>query len=188
MSAVTETPVLRAANPHELLLMVRELVQGMKGYEPLPDGRRRKLNVSGHVDDDYLRAIAIMLEASPDLEVASKLTAAEVREHIQYHGEHAGIGEELIILGRGAKDTLVRERSSVGRRALQAVVIAKTLDAPEDQVVLFPHLKDMQRNFIRGKRRRAKPEPPAPAREPAPGSELVIVTDSKPVAAKPAKT
>jgi hypothetical protein len=167
MANETETPstLTHTQSAQDILTKLRELVQALPDYKIIVTQRRRKLNMAGNVDDDFLRNVAIMVDATPHLAISAKITGEEIREHLGFHGAYAGIGDEMILLGRGAKDTLLEARGAIGQRALNAVAIARTLTKPEDREKLMPHLDNIQKNFARGKRKIRKPAEAAP--EPA---------------------
>jgi hypothetical protein len=171
MSNVTETPITHTQAADEILLTLRRLIQAMRGYTPLTTEGRRRITLYGHVDDEFLRQIAVMLDANANLAAGVRLTGPEVRDHLSFYGAHEGVGDELILLGQGVKDTLNNERGEIGQKALQAFAFAKTLTKPADRERLMPHLENLQKNFSRGKRRKTTrpvdetptPTTPAPA-------------------------
>ena len=164
MSNVTETPstLTHTQSAQDILTKLRELVQALPDFKIIVARRRRQLNLAGNVDDDFLRNVAIMVDATPHLSISAQITGDEIREHLGFHGAYDGLGDELILLGRGAKDTLLEARGAIGQRALNAVAIAKTLTKPEDREQLMPHLDNIQKNFARGKRKVRKPAEAAP--------------------------
>ena len=157
--------------PHEdnaqgIRLDLARLVQGIRGFTLLTPEQRRRFNISGHVDDDYLRSVALLLDANSDVAGPSRLTGAEIREHLQFSGSYQGVGEELRLHGRMTDDTLLAERASIGERALRAVKIARDINTPAGRDSLVPHLEAIDREFSRGRRKRPsgkKPEDPAAA-------------------------
>ena len=177
MSNVTETPLTHTQAADEIMLTLRRLIQAMRGYTPLTTEGRRRINVYGHVDDEFLRQIAVMLDVNPNLAAGGGITSAEVRDHLSFYGAHEGVGDELILLGQGVKDTLVNERALIGQKALQVFAIAKALTKPADREKVMPHLDNVQKNFARGKRRKAV----------RPGEETPAPTTPAPTTPAPAK-
>ena len=161
-------------SPHEdnaqaIRLELQRLVQNIPGFTLLTTERRRRVSVSGHVDDDFLRSMALVLEAHPDVAAVSQITATAIRDHLQFTGAHRGVGEELMLAGRKMDDTLISERASVGERALRALNIARSVNYPSGSAALVAHLEAIDREFARGRRRRAsvkKPVDPATAKKP----------------------
>jgi hypothetical protein len=160
------------STPHEdnaqaIRLDLTRLVQGIRGFTLLTPEQRRKYNVSGHVDDDFLRNIALLLDANSDVSGPSRLTGAEIREHLQFSGSYHGVGKELRLHGRMTDDTLLAERASIGERALRALKIARDINTPAGRDSLVPHLEAIDQEFSRGRRRRPpvkKPEESAAAK------------------------
>jgi hypothetical protein len=60
---------------HDLQRMARRI----RGFTLLTTERRRRVVVSGHVDDDYLRNVALLLDQHADLAITARLTAEEIR-------------------------------------------------------------------------------------------------------------
>jgi hypothetical protein len=163
MSNVTETPATHAQTAEEIINALRQVVRGsLPGYKLLAAARRRRINMSGHVHEDFLRQVAVMLDVNPALVAAVGLTGAEIREHLSFLAAYEKVGDELMLLGRGVKDTLVDAHAQVGQRALQAVAIARTITRPEDREKLMPHLDNIQKSFSRGKRKVRKPADEVP--------------------------
>ena len=158
------------STPHEnnaqaIRLDIERLVQGIRGLTLLTSEQRRKYNVSGHVDDDYLRSVGLLLDANADVAGSSRLTGAEIREHLQFSSSYKDVGKELQLHGRMTDDTLLAERATIGERAMRAVKIARSINTPAGRASLVPHLEAIDRDFSRGRRKRqaVKPEDPAAA-------------------------
>lgn len=163
MSNVTETPATPTQTSEEIINALRQLVRGsLPGYKLLAAQRRRRLNHSGHVDEEFLRQVAVLLDVNPALVGVVGLTGAEIREHLSFLAAFEKVGDELMLLGRGVKDTLTDAHAEGGQRALQAVAIARTITRPEDREKLVPHLDNIQKGFSRGKRKVRKPADEVP--------------------------
>lgn len=160
-----EVPSDHEGNAQAIRDNLLQLVQGIRGFTLLTTERRKKVNVSGHVDDDYLRSMALLLEANPKLANASEITAAEIRDHLNFSGAHHGVGEELMLNGRKMSDTLLAERADVGERTLRAHKMARSINFPAGRSSLVPHLEAIEQEFVRGRRRRRKPQPEDPPAE-----------------------
>ena len=168
MSSVLETPSPHPQNAQEIMVALRQLIHGMRGYKLMATGRRRKITISGHVDDEFLRQVAVMLDVTPHVAAGAQLTGAEIRDHLSFYASYEGVGDELILLGTGAKDTLLNEHADFGERALRAVTIAMAITKPEDREKLIPHLDNIRKNFSRGKRRKTRKPPEAQVTPEAP--------------------
>ena len=141
---------------------LNRLVQSIRGFTLLTPERRRQVAVSGHVDDDFLRSISLLLDAHDDVARTSGITSAEIRDHLSFYSAHQGVGEELMLNGRKAIDTLIAERARVGERAIKALNVARSISAPSGPDALVPHLEAIERDFTRGRRKRALRKPPDP--------------------------
>jgi hypothetical protein len=135
---------------------LQRLASGIRGFSLLTTERRRRVVISGHVDDDYLRSMALLLEAQPELATVCQITAAEVRDHLSFSGAYHGVGEELILNGRKMDDTLISERASIGERLLRTQKIARNINTPAGNTSLVPHLEALDRDFSRGRRKRPR--------------------------------
>jgi hypothetical protein len=164
MTTIPDTPSPHEDNAQAIRLELQRLMQGVRGFSLLTTERRRKIGVSGHVDDDFLRSMALVVEAHPDVATTSQLTGAEIRDHLNFTGSHRGVGEELMLNGQKMVDTLLAERASVGQRALRALTIARSINYPADRAALIGYLQAIDRDFSRGRRKRntaKKPIDPA---------------------------
>ena len=99
--------------------------------------------------------MALLIEAHPDIATSSQLTSAEILDHLNFSGSYGGVGEELMLHGRKIVDTLVAERADIGERAIRALKIARSINFPAGNDSLVPHLEAIDRDFARGRRRRA---------------------------------
>lgn len=172
MTTIPDTPSQHEDNAQAIRLDLQRLAQSIRGFALLTSDRRRKLTTSGHVDEDFLRRMALLLDAQPDVAAVTQLTAAEIFDHLRFSGAHQGVGEELMLNGRKMSDTLLAERATIGERALRALKIARDINTPAGRESLVPHLEAIDREFSRGRRKRAaakKPDGEAAAKkEPKP--------------------
>jgi hypothetical protein len=160
MTVIPDTPSPHEDKAQAIRLELQRLMQEVRGFTLLTPERRRKISVTGHVDDDFLRSMALVLEAHPDVATTSQLTATEIRDHLNFTGSHRSVGEELVLNGRKMLDTLLAERASVGERALRALTIVRSINYPADRAALVAHLESIDREFSRGRRRRATAKKP----------------------------
>lgn len=152
---VPQNPTSHQDSAQAIRLELQRLLQGVRGFTLLTTERRRQIIVSGHVDEDFLRSMALLIEAHPDVAAMTQLTAAEIRDHLDFYGSHLSVGEELMLNGRKTIDTLLSERASIGERALGALKIARSVNSLAVRESLVPHLEAIDRNFTRGRYRRA---------------------------------
>ena len=163
MTTIPDSPSTHEDNATTIRFDLQRLARGIRGFTLLTTDRRRQLNVAGHVDDDFLRRMALLIESNADVANSSKVTAAEIRDHLTFHGAYDGVGEELVLHGRKMNDTLLAERGDIGERALRALKIARNMTGPSDREALIPHLEAIDREFSRGRRRkRSVPKPEEP--------------------------
>jgi hypothetical protein len=155
MTTIPDTPVPYEDNAQSIRLDLQRLMHGVRGFILLTPQQRRKFSVSGHVDDDFLRRMTLLIDAHPDIATMSQLTSADVRDHLSFRGAYDGVGEEMMLNGRKMVDTLTAERASVGERALRALNIARSVNTPAGSESLVPHLEAIDREFSRGRRKRA---------------------------------
>lgn len=168
MTNIPDVPTAHEDNAQAIRLDMQRLVQGIRGFTLLTTARRRRLTISGHVDDDFLRSMALLIDAQPDVAMPSKITGAEIRDHLAFSGSYQGVGEQMMLDGRKMSDTLLAERADVGERALRALRIARDLNTPSDRAAVIPHLEAIDREFTRGRRKRVvrkKPDEVAAAKK-----------------------
>lgn len=154
MTVIPDTPTPHDENAQAIRLDLQRLVQGIRGFTLLTSEQRRKFSVSGHVDDEFLRRLVLLIDAHPEIAAISQLTSAEINDHLSFFGSYDGVGEELMLNGRKTIDTRIAERAGIGERALRVLRIARDLNNPAGRESLVPHLEAIDRDFTRGRRRR----------------------------------
>lgn len=157
MTTIPPEDIPHQENAQAIRLGVQQLTQSIRGFSLSTPERRREVTISGHVDDDFLRKMAMLIEAHPDVAGICQLTAAEILDHLSFHGSYSAVGDELMLNGRKVNDTVTAERATIGVRALRALKIARSVNYPAGNSSLVPHLEALDREFRRGRRRRAKP-------------------------------
>jgi hypothetical protein len=155
MTTIPDTPTPHEDNAQAIRAELQRLLQGLRGLTLLTPERRRQVVVTGHVDEDYLRGVALLLDAHPDVAAASQLSGSEIRDHLNYSGPYQGVGDEMMLSGRKVNDTLLAERASIGERCIRALRIARSINSPAGRESLVPHLEALDREYTRGRRRRA---------------------------------
>ena len=155
MTTIPDSPSPHEDNAQAIRAEMQRLVGSLRGITLLTPEQRRKFAVTGHVDEDFLRGMALLLDAHPDIAATIQLTGADIRDHLSYTGSYQGVGAELGLNGRKVDDTLLAERASVGERALRGLKIARSINTPVGRESLVPHLEAIDREFTRGRRRRA---------------------------------
>jgi hypothetical protein len=165
MTTIPDAPSSHEETAQTIRLDLQRLSHGIRGFALLSAERRRKLNVRGHVEDDFLRSMALLVEAHPDIAAAAKITSSEIQDHLHFTGAFQGVGEELMRHGRQMSDTVLAERADIGGRALCALRVAREVNLlPSERAALIPHLEAIEREFTRGRRKRsAGKKPPGEA-------------------------
>ncbi|HET8775274.1 MAG TPA: hypothetical protein VFP80_15855 [Thermoanaerobaculia bacterium] len=161
MTTIPDTPSPYEDTAQVIRLDLQRLMTDVRGLTLLTPQQRRKFIVSGHVDEEFLRRMTLLIDAHPDIATMSQITSAEIRDHLRFSGAYEGVGEEMMLNGRKMVDTLTAERASVAERALRALKIARSVNTPAGSESLVPHLEAIDREFSRGRRKRAaawKPE------------------------------
>lgn len=159
-----DTELSHQQNADIIRLDLQRMARGIRGFALLTPERRRRVVISGHVDDGYLRRIVGLLDHHPDLAAIGGLSSDEIREHLRFTAAYQSVGQELILHGHTMTDTIINERSSIGQRALRVHQIARTLNHPAGASSVVPHLEALDRDYTRGRRRRrARAEESAPA-------------------------
>ena len=172
MTTIPPTPINHEAIAEAIMLQAREIAQSINGFGYAATGRRRKISSTANLPDEFLEAVAVACDASPQLAAASELTGAELRSLITSSRAYTSAANELRLIGRGLDDTVAEHRSEVGQKALRAYAIAKSINRPDERELLIPHLENMKLTLNRGprpsKKKTAPPPAPVPAPPPAP--------------------
>jgi len=158
----TPTTAVHEETANAMLVQLRELAQSVPGFAYTPRERRRRINAAASLRDDFLHAVAVACDASPQLATASQISGNELRHGISFAQAYRSVADELQLLAKGLRDTVAERRNDIGQRALRAYNIAKRMNRPEDREVLVPHLATMARMLNRG-RKAATPADPQPA-------------------------
>ncbi|HEU4886289.1 MAG TPA: carboxypeptidase-like regulatory domain-containing protein, partial [Thermoanaerobaculia bacterium] len=83
ISTDTELP-MHEENAQTIRQDLRRMARGIRGFTLLTTERRRRIVVSGHVDDDYLRNVALLLDQHPDLAAAAILLSTSTGLLLRY--------------------------------------------------------------------------------------------------------
>jgi hypothetical protein len=155
MTTIPDVTTTHEDNAQTIRLDLQRMAEGIPGFTLLTPEQRRKFTISGHVDDDFLRNMALLLDAHADVASLIQLTAGEIRNHLTFSGAYLGVGEELTLNGRKMIDTLTSERAKIGERAMRGLKIARDINTPAGRDSLIPHLEAIDREFSRGRRKRS---------------------------------
>ena len=161
MTTIPDVPQSHADAARQLLLGVRSLRESVPGLVLIPNERIKELITAASVSDEFLEAVAIGVEATPDLASASKLVPADIYDVIAFSRAYAGAMDETELLHRMLRHTMIVRRAKVGQEALKAFALAKGLNRPRKSELLVPHIEAMRRTLARS-RRKPVTEPQTP--------------------------
>ncbi len=173
MTTIPPTPINHEDVANAMIVELRDLAQSIPGFAYAAKGRRRKISSAARLPDAFLEAVAVACDASPQLAVASEITAADLRSMIVFSRAFTTVADEMNLVARGLLDTVAEQRAQTGQRALRAYAVAKSINRPEDRELLIPHLANMQRTIARG-RRRTRPAWVCAARWEEPAARRVL--------------
>lgn len=162
MTTIPDVPRSHDEAARELLLRVRSLRESVPGLVLLPIDRVKELINAASVSDEFLESVTRGAEATPDLAAVSKLDPAEVRDVIAFSRAFVGPMDEVHLLQRMMRHTVIVRRAKVGTEALRVFALAKDLNRPRKSDLLVPHIEAMRRTLARS-RRKAAVEPPEAA-------------------------
>lgn len=167
MSTIPPTPINHEEVANAIIQQLRSMAQSIPGFGYAAKGRRRKISSVATLPDAFFEDVAVACDASPQLAVASNLTAAELRNVIILSRAYKSVANEMNLIERGILDTVAEIRAEAGQCALRTYSMAKSINRPEDRELLIPHVANMQRSLGRGRPSKRVTEPAKPT-EPAP--------------------
>jgi hypothetical protein len=100
----------------------------------------QRLISNAGVDDQYLEAVAVMLDRSAELRAASGVEAEGLRETVRFDSAYAVIPERFEAFARGVRYTLLLRRDAAGKDARAVFELAKALARKSSGAVLAPHV------------------------------------------------
>lgn len=160
---MSELPVVAPINHTETargyLARVRALRDDLRDFSFGPTGGPvMAVTVPAALPVRFLEAVAVAVEASPQLALASELDVAELRDVIRFSEAMTPVADELELIARGIRHTVALRRAKVGMRALRAYQIAKGLNRYDDRAAPHvPHLENLKRTLRRGRLRLGDP-------------------------------
>ncbi len=167
MSEVTPVPVSRDQAVRDVIVtleaMLREL---LPGFTFLPTAQRRRITTAGSVPDDFLEAVAVAVESTPNVAGPIPITPIELRDAILSSRAFLTLADQLELMARGVRETVVERRAEVGKRALATYGVARTVNRHLDLSVAVPQFNNMRRALGRTGRKKRVVEPtPTPPTE-----------------------
>ena len=106
---------------------------------------QRRLISNAGVDNEYLEAVAVMLERSPELRAASGVDPQALRDTIRFDAAYGAIPERLEAFARGVRFTILLRRDAAGKDARAAFEMAKALARKPTGAVLAQHVAEIKR-------------------------------------------
>lgn len=153
MSTIPDVPTSHADAARELMLRVRALRESVPGLVLIPNERLKELIAAGTLSDEFLETVANSVEATPELASASKLVPADIHDVIAFSRAYAAPIDEVVLLQRMLRHTIIVRRAKVGQDALKAFALAKGLNRPRKSDLLVTHIEAMRRTFARSRRK-----------------------------------
>jgi len=169
MADETKPTSTHTETARDLLQRVRA-TQEITGTKTLLKGKQmRKLINPASLPDDFLEAVAVALDAYPNLALASGVSAAEIRDLIAFSRANRPVVDEYRIAATSLLQEILTRRAHTGQQALKVYDMVQAMNRPNDQAMLVPHITAMRRALgNRGRKKAQTPtEPPVPV-TPAP--------------------
>lgn len=168
----TETnpePNLHTETVRGYLNTMRTMVEQIPGYAEGSIADRRKLAFSASLTDEFLEEMATALEAGDQKDPEALALARALRGSISFSQAHQSLVLDFDRKKAGVLFAIARNRSDVGKLALQAYKVARVIDELADRDVPVPnvaHVRSLKR-ALRRRRSKTEPTPPeTPAVEP----------------------
>jgi len=168
---ITDVPVAAKLTAEEAVAVLRDLRDRL----PLPDGAEvlvSKRRRSGMVDKDFAAAAANASGVIDVVQAAVGLTDGDLRNEMDAATRWTAFTDELRALLSTATNADTVRRQRIGLAAMQTYQICRQLARDDRNAArLGPHIAEMKRLNMFGRRRRQKvqtPDPTTPAPGPAP--------------------
>lgn len=158
----TATPETQPITAQELMDLIRSVKVRIPEYGQLPQSNRRAVQTIINIHPLFKAAAIGGLAASPAIEAAVGLTAAEVNAMDGDAEAWDNAIEEVRGLLKGILAANIKRRHRVGLAALQSYSIAGQLVRHENHSDLLATYDEMKRTSRLRRRRRAKTPQPGP--------------------------
>ena len=163
MTDITPVPASRDQAVRDVIValetMLREL---LPGFTFLPTAQRRRITTAGSVPDDFLEAVAVAVESTPNVAGPIPITPIELRDAIRSSRAFLSLADQLELMARGVRETVAESRAEVGKRALATYGVARSVNRHLDLTVAIPHFANMRRALGRTGRKKRVVETPPP--------------------------
>ena len=162
---IAETPTPVTSSEHEarafdMMLRLREMARSIEDFDFAGKGRRVKIANYAKLSEEFFELMAVACDTYPDIAAVAQLTGAEIRVGITAMRAYGAVAADMFTQARGMEDTVAELRGELGRRTLNAYLIARRL---EKQVGPIPHLAAIRRALDKGRGYRARPKESEPA-------------------------
>jgi hypothetical protein len=162
MSEVTPVPVSRDQAVRDLIVALEATLRELlPGFTFLPTAQRRRITNAGSVPDDFLEAVAVAVESTPNVGAPIQLSPGELRDAIRSSRAFLSLADQLELMARGVRETVADRRAEMGKRALVTYAVAKAVNRHLDLTLAVPHFDNMRRALGRTGRKK-RPGNPAP--------------------------
>ena len=172
MSEVTPVPVSREQAVRDVIVTLEATLRELlPGFTFLPTAQRRRISNAGSVPDDFLEAVAVAVESTPNVGAPMQITPAELRDAIRSSRAFLSLADQLELMARGVRETVAEQRGEIGKRALATYGVARSVNRHLDLTVAVPHFANMRRALGRSGRKK-RPGEPTPAPPPIEGGAV----------------
>jgi hypothetical protein len=143
-----------------LMVQVRELGRTVDGFAFAPEGRRAEIGTVSSLPEEFLQRTAAALDVNPDFGAAFNLTAAEVRDALNFRREFLNAAHETRLVAKGIEDTVAVRIAPVGEKCLHFYHAAQRANRKNAGASMVPHLAEMTRALNKGRKKKKKAVPP----------------------------
>jgi hypothetical protein len=162
MSVVIPVPVSPDQAVREVIVSLEATLRELlPGFTFLPTAQRRRITKVGATPDEFLEAVAVAVEQTPNIGAPIQITPAELREAISTSRAFLSLASQLELMARGVRETVAERRAEVGKRALITYGVARSVNRHLDLTLAVPHFANMRRALGRTGRKK-RPGEPAP--------------------------
>jgi hypothetical protein len=163
MSEVIPVPVSPDQAVREIIVSLEATLRELlPGFTFLPTAQRRRITSAGATPDEFLEAVAVAVEQTPNIGAPIQITPAELREAISTSRAFLSLASQLELMARGVRETVADRRAEVGKRALITYGVARSVNRHLDLTLAVPHFANMRRALGRTGRKKRPGETPPP--------------------------
>ena len=173
-----QTPVSHAQAAEELVQKIRALHSTVPGFELVPTPLDRYQRPRGHrtLPDDFFLPLEAALTRSDRFAGSVAITPFDIRDMLEYCAAYLPAAVEMERFARGIRYGAAVKRGNVGKLAMEAYRLAKSMNLALGLGLIIPEVEDMRATFKTG-RRAGSTAPGSPA-TPAPEAPVVSIIRS----------